>query len=143
MSRYPDDRRPPVRQQSRPAPAKKKPAPAARPQQPRSSQSRPAQSRPQQSRPPVKKAAPQQTRKPQPARKPPQKTKAPQRRYGSLVLFLWAALAFPELVLHLSTAKSGDLMMNSGLVLGPVFAILPACILFAVCTSKLSICSGV
>ena len=135
MSRYPDDRRPPVRQQSRPAPPKKKPAPAARPQQPRSSQSRPAQTRPQQSRPPVKKASPQQTRKPTPARKPPQKAQAPQRRYGSLVLFLWAALAFPELVLHLSTAKSGDLMLNSGLVLGPVFAILPACILFAVCTS--------
>lgn len=134
MSRYPDDRRPPVRQQSRPAPAKKKPAPSSRPQQSRPSQSRPqqsrpAQSRPQQSRPPVKKAAPQQTRK------PPQKSKAPQRRYGSLVLFLWAALAFPELVLHLATAKSGDLMLNSGLVLGPVFAILPACILFAVCTS--------
>ena len=147
MSRYPDDRRPPARQQARPAPAKKKSAPAARPaqsrpQQSRSTQGRPqqsrsTQSRPQQSRPPVKKSAAQLPRKPQPARKPTHKApqKAPQRSYGSLVLFLWIALAFPELVLHLSTAKSGDLLFNSGLVLGPVFATLPAFVIFALGTS--------
>ena len=140
MSRYPDDRRPPARQQARPAPAKKKSAPAARPAQSRSQQSRSAQSRPQQSRPPVKKTASrpasQQPRRPQNGKKPQHKgQKAPQRSYGSLVLFLWIALAFPELVLHLSTAKSGDLLFNSGLVLGPVFAALPAFVIFALGTS--------
>ena len=69
--------------------------------------------------PPVKKPAPQ----------PPKK--APR----SLLLHLWLALALPELVLHLSTAKSGDLMVNSGLLLGPVFALLPAFVMFALCTS--------
>ena len=57
------------------------------------------------------------------------------RRYHSLVLYLWAALAFPELVLHLSTAKSSDLLFNSGLLLGPLFALLPAFVVFALCTS--------
>ena len=51
------------------------------------------------------------------------------------MLFLWVALAFPELVLHLSTAKSGDLLFNSGLLLAPIFAILPAFVLYVVCTS--------
>ena len=51
------------------------------------------------------------------------------------MLYLWAALAFPELVLHLSTAKSGDLLFSSGLLLAPIFAILPAFVLYAVCTS--------
>ena len=142
MPRYPDDRRTPVRQQPRSAPAKKKAAPSSRSAQSRPQQTRSAKARPQQSRPPVKKAASQPPRKPQNTRPPGKVQKKiqkpqnpPQRRYGSLVLYLWAALAFPELVLHLSTAKSGDLLMNSGLVLGPVFALLPACILFAVCTS--------
>ena len=107
MSRYPDDRRAPVRQKKRTAPPKKQPS-----------------ARPQQSRPPVKKAPPT-------VKKAPQK----QRKYGSLVLYLWAALAFPEVVLHLSTAKSGDLLMNSGLFLGPLFAALPAFLIFAICTS--------
>ena len=107
MSRYPDDRRAPVRQKQRTAPPQKRQS-----------------ARPQQSRPPVKKAPP-------PVKKPPQK----QRKYSSLMLYLWASLAFPELVLHLSTAKSGDLLMNSGLFLGPLFAALPAFLIFAICTS--------
>jgi len=57
------------------------------------------------------------------------------RKQGSLMLYLWAALAFPELVLHLSTAKSADLLFSSGLLLGPIFAILPGLVLYAVCTS--------
>ena len=52
-----------------------------------------------------------------------------------LALFLWGALAFPELVLHLTTAKSTDLMLNSGLLLGPAFAVLPAALMFVLCTS--------
>ncbi len=111
MSRYPNDRRPPAR------PAQKKRPPA------------PQQKLPQQSRPPQKhKPAP---RRPAPQKRPPQ----PEQRHSSLLLYLWLALALPELVLHLSTAKSGDLLMNSGLFLGPVFAALPAFVMFAVCTS--------
>ena len=57
------------------------------------------------------------------------------RNAGWLLLFLWLALAFPELVLHLSTAKSIDLLLNSGLLLAPLFAALPAAVMFVVCTS--------
>lgn len=106
MSRYPNDRRSARPPQSRPAPAEAHRG--ARPQHP------PQNRRPVQPRPPQKQ---------------------PRRRYRSLLLFLWIALAFPELVLHLSTAKSGDLLFNSGLVLGPLFAALPAFLMFAVCTS--------
>ncbi len=111
MSRYPDHRRAPVRQKPRTAPPKKQTAHT---------------SRPQQSRPPVKKSPPPVKKAAPPAKK---------RKYGSLVLYLWAALAFPELVLHLATAKSGDLLMNSGLFLGPLFALLPGFLVFALCTS--------
>ena len=38
-------------------------------------------------------------------------------------------------MLHLSTAKSSDLLLNSGLLLGALFAVLPAFVMFAVCTS--------
>ena len=105
MSRYPDDRRPPARQKPRSAP-------------PGTQSARPPAKK---STGPVKKAAPP--------------VKKPQRKYSSLVLYLWAALAFPELVLHLSTAKSSDLLLNSGLVLPALFAFLPAFLVFALCTS--------
>ena len=52
-----------------------------------------------------------------------------------LPLFLWGALAFPELILHLTTAKSTDLLLNSGLLLGPAFAVLPAVLMAVLCTS--------
>lgn len=116
MSRSPNSRRPakqPAQQRRTAAPAKP-------------SCPSPAQSRPAQRTASVRKAA------------PAQKRKAPhqaQRRYSSLLLFLWFALAFPELVLHLSTAKSSELLLDSGLLLGPVFAVLPGTVLFAVCTS--------
>ena len=55
--------------------------------------------------------------------------------WSFLLLFLWIALALPELVLHLSTSKSTNLMLNSGLMLGPVFAVLPAMLMFCLCTS--------
>ena len=55
--------------------------------------------------------------------------------WGRLFLFLWAALAFPELVLHLTTAKSSELLLNSGLLLGPAFAVLPAALMTLLCTS--------
>lgn len=52
-----------------------------------------------------------------------------------LALFLWGALAFPELILHLTTAKSTDLLLNSGLLLAPAFAVLPAMLMAVLCTS--------
>ena len=61
--------------------------------------------------------------------------KQPRVPWWRLPLFLWSALAFPELVLHLTTAKSLDLLLNSGLLLGPVFAALPAAVMFVLCTS--------
>ena len=52
-----------------------------------------------------------------------------------LALFLWGTLAFPELILHLTTAKSTDLLLNSGLLLAPAFAVLPAMLMALLCTS--------
>ena len=51
-----------------------------------------------------------------------------------LLLYLWLALALPELVLHISTAGSG-LMFNSGLLLGPLFALVPALLMTALCSA--------
>ena len=115
MSRYPDDRRQPSRQQTRPT--------SHRPTSARSAGGHPP------SRPPVKRSTGSASSQSQ------RRSFASKRKYGSLMLYLWAALAFPELVLHLSTAKSGDLLFNSGLLLGPIFAILPGLVLYAVCTS--------
>ena len=109
MSRYPDERRMRARQAPRSVSVKKHPSQAAKAVKTQSQG----------------KAAP--ARKPQPA---PEAA-----RHSSLLLYLWAALALPELVLHLSTAKSADLLFNSGLLLGPVFAAVPALVMFAVCTS--------
>ena len=71
----------------------------------------------------------------QPIPKKPAKKPQTKRRYSSLLFFLWIALAFPELVLHLSTAKSSEMLLNSGLLLGAVFALLPAAVMFVLCTS--------
>ena len=84
-----------------------------------------------------KKRAPapkQPASRPQP-KKPPVKKQPTEKRYSSLIFYLWIALAFPELILHLSTAKSSEMLLNSGLLLGAVFALLPAAVMFAVCTS--------
>ncbi len=59
----------------------------------------------------------------------------PKKRRPSLLLFLWLALALPELLLHLTTSPSLGLMFNSGLLLGPLFALVPALVMFVVCTS--------
>ena len=111
MSKHPGGRSPARPSQSRPAPRKRKKA-AGQPQ-PRS----------------VGKKFPLGQKKAVPP------AKQPRRKYRSLLLFLWVALALPELVLHLATAKSSDLLLNSGLWLGPLFALLPGAVVFAVCTS--------
>ena len=56
------------------------------------------------------------------------------RKSGHPLFLLWLALAFPELVLHFSTAGPG-LLFNSGLLLAPLFALLPATVMYALCTS--------
>ena len=129
MPRYPDQRRQPPRKARRTPPPKKKAPQSGR------HTAHPQQSRPPKKTQPVQKA---QTRKP--VQKQPQKVQKvrkpqAQPQYSSLLFFLWAALAFPELVLHLSTAKTGEMLLNSGLLLGPLFAVLPAFVIFALCTS--------
>lgn len=49
-----------------------------------------------------------------------------------LLLFLWIASALPELVLHLSTADDGASLINAGLYISALFAIVPALVVFAV-----------
>ena len=88
--------------------------------EPRRASSRPAQKKP--------------AKRKSPSRKTP---KLPQLRRGFFVLlpWLWAALAVPELILHFATAKTGEMFLNSGLLLGPLFALVPAALICAVCTS--------
>ncbi len=84
---------------------------------------------------------PAQQRSPAPRktgqRQPPARQHHPpqHRRYSSLLLYFWLSLAFPELVLHLSTAKNLSMLLNPGLLLGPLFALLPAVVCFVICTS--------
>lgn len=51
---------------------------------------------------------------------------------GWLLLYLWLAAALPELVLHFAASGQAT-FFNSGLILGPVFALVPALVLFALC----------
>ena len=113
MPRYPEPHRHPKGQKKR-AHATPRPQPKKQPIRAQSVK-----------KPPVKK---------QPVKKAPVKQQ-PQRSYSSLLFYLWIALAFPELVLHLSTAKSSEMLLNSGLLLGAVFAVLPAAVVFVLGTS--------
>ena len=49
-----------------------------------------------------------------------------------LLLFLWLSSVIPELVLHIATATNKVNLLNSGLILGALFAILPAFLVFTV-----------
>lgn len=49
-----------------------------------------------------------------------------------LLLFLWLSSVIPELVLHIATATNKVTLLNSGLILGALFAILPAFLVFTV-----------
>ena len=118
MPRYPDPYRQPQGQKKR-APAQRKPA------------SQPSRHTAHGQKPPASRPQPKAPVRKQPDKQPPKQ----QRRYSSLLFYLWIALAFPELVLHLSTAKSGGMLFNSGLLLGAVFAVLPAAVMFVLCTS--------
>ena len=52
--------------------------------------------------------------------------------YGATFLSLWLAVAFPELILHIFTAKTMKTCFNSGFILPLLFAAVPALILFTV-----------
>lgn len=62
------------------------------------------------------------TRQPQNSQRRPPKPK----RYLWTLLFLWAACALPELVLHIATATSTAAIFNSGLILPLLFSLVPA-----------------
>ena len=49
-----------------------------------------------------------------------------------LLLILWLSGVIPEIVVHLATANNPIARMNSGLLLGPLFALVPAMIVFTV-----------
>lgn len=49
-----------------------------------------------------------------------------------LLLFLWLSSVIPELVLHIATATNKITLVNSGLILGALFAILPSFLAFAI-----------
>ena len=48
-----------------------------------------------------------------------------------LLLYLWLSAAIPELTLHLATSNSASTILNSGLILGPGFALVVALLIFA------------
>ena len=52
-----------------------------------------------------------------------------------LLIFLWLALAVPELILHMFTASAPSALFSSGLILGPLFALVPGMVLFFLCTA--------
>ena len=47
-----------------------------------------------------------------------------------LLLFLWLASIVPELILHISTADSQESLLNAGLYISALFALVPALIVF-------------
>jgi phosphoglycerol transferase MdoB-like AlkP superfamily enzyme len=51
-----------------------------------------------------------------------------------LLVYLWAALALPELVLHCQTSNGPGSIFSPGLILGPLFALVPALLVFLLCT---------
>lgn len=53
-------------------------------------------------------------------------------RYDQLLAVLWAAVAVPELILHISTAQGVTSFFSSGLILSLLFAAVPALIVWAV-----------
>ena len=48
-----------------------------------------------------------------------------------LLLFLWLAGALPELILHIDTALNPDTLLNAGIPLSMLFALVPALVVFA------------
>lgn len=64
---------------------------------------------------------------------PPRRRK-PSRppNWRGLFIALWLALAIPELLLHMSTAQGISTFFNAGLLLGPLFAAVPAMLILGV-----------
>lgn len=75
---------------------------------------------------------------------PPEKKKTPhakqpflrkiRRNRLWLLLYLWSALAIPELVLHWQTSTGAGTLLGAGLVLPPLFALVPGLVVFLLCT---------
>lgn len=51
-----------------------------------------------------------------------------------LLLLLWLDLAVPELTLHIATAKNNGTLLNPGLLLPLLFAVVPALVIYLLCT---------
>lgn len=58
-------------------------------------------------------------------------TKTHHTRSFPLLLYLWLSAAVPELILHFATSDSVNSILNSGLVLGPAFALVIALAVYA------------
>lgn len=52
-----------------------------------------------------------------------------------LLVYLWAAIAVPEFLLHCAGAKTWSAFFSSGLILAPLFALVPAIVFFILCTA--------
>lgn len=68
--------------------------------------------------------------------KPKTKTYFYDPRPGSrifLFICLWLAAALPELVVHIAASKNDGTLWSAGLILAPMFALVPALIVFALC----------
>lgn len=58
-------------------------------------------------------------------------TKTHHARSFPLLIYLWLSAAVPELILHFATSDSINSILNSGLVLGPAFALVIALAVYA------------
>ena len=58
-------------------------------------------------------------------------TKTHHTRSFPLLIYLWLSAAVPELILHFATSDSVNSILNSGLVLGPAFALVIALAVYA------------
>lgn len=58
-------------------------------------------------------------------------TKTHHARSFPLLIYLWLSAAVPELILHFATSDSVNSILNSGLVLGPAFALVIALAVYA------------
>lgn len=52
-----------------------------------------------------------------------------------LLTYLWLALALPELLLHCAASPDLSSLFSAGLILGPLFALIPGMVLFFLCTA--------
>lgn len=82
---------------------------------------------------------PSKTLAPIPPQKHPLSLRSRLRRFRRnrfwLLLFLWLSAALPELILHAAASGNVRAFFNSGLILGPLFSLAPALVIFILCTA--------